>query len=199
MPPTPAEVTTYLLREGPPKPELRFRDLPEKDRVGLKFGGYEDVVCSEKSFFEGHPFWRCYYTVTAITSSGRRLADKGWVILGRSESNNLQPIPLATVGTNAPETGANSASPEKQNSPRDPIADMIIRNGEGTTEIERDVNRDGKVIRCEVTHSSGAQELDDAACRVFTEKARFVRWKGAKGTEFHRYGMKQRIVWRITE
>ena len=44
---------------------------------------------------------------------------------------------------------------------------------EGTTRFRVDVGPDGRVTSCSVTGSSGSPDLDDAACKNITRRARF--------------------------
>lgn len=95
--PTSEQVITYLLKDGPPKLERRFRGLPAVDREELRFGAFENVECTEKSRYQGRSYWRCFYTTTAFTRSGTKLTSRGWEILGHDGKGGLQPIMLEMV------------------------------------------------------------------------------------------------------
>jgi TonB family protein len=45
--------------------------------------------------------------------------------------------------------------------------------GSGRTAIELSVTADGRVESCRITDSSGAKPLDDAACRILGQRAKF--------------------------
>lgn len=57
------------------------------------------------------------------------------------------------------------------------IADRI----EGKTSVSLDIGPDGKIIRCNVTESSGAAVLDEATCAAITSRAKFAPARDAKG------------------
>jgi len=44
---------------------------------------------------------------------------------------------------------------------------------EGTTRFRLTVNADGRVSDCQITGSSGHADLDEAACKNLTRRARF--------------------------
>lgn len=109
-PPTSEQVIAYLLKDGPPKPERRFRGLPAADREGLRFGAFENIECTEKSRYQGRPYWRCFYTMTAFTRSGTKLTSRGWEILGHDNKGGLRPIMLEVVTATPPSPGKGSQS-----------------------------------------------------------------------------------------
>ena len=102
--PTSEQVIAYLLKNGPPNPERRFLGLPAVDREGLRFGAFENIECTEQSRYQGRPYWRCFYTMTAFTRAGTKLTSRGWEILGHDDKGALQPIMLRVVPT--PPAGA---------------------------------------------------------------------------------------------
>lgn len=114
--PTSEQVIAYLLKDGPPKPERRFRGLPAVDREGLRFGAFENVECTEKSRYQGRPYWRCFYSMTAFTRAGTKLTSRGWEILGHDDKGGLRPIMLQVVAAVPPSSGKGS-SPGQPPSP----------------------------------------------------------------------------------
>jgi protein TonB len=44
---------------------------------------------------------------------------------------------------------------------------------EGMTQVRLNIRRDGSVAGCETHRSSGSPDLDQATCRIMTERARF--------------------------
>jgi len=52
---------------------------------------------------------------------------------------------------------------------------------EGTTRFRLTVNADGRVSDCQVTGSSGHSDLDDAACKNLTRRARFKPSLNSRG------------------
>lgn len=67
---------------------------------------------------------------------------------------------------------------------------------EGTTGFRVTVSADGRVSKCEITSSSGVEELDEATCANVTRRARFMPALDNKGnptTGTYR----NRITWRV--
>ena len=58
----------------------------------------------------------------------------------------------------------------------------LRENVEGTTGFRLTVSPDGRVRKCEVTVSSGSNDLDEATCALATERARFQPFDGASGS-----------------
>ena len=73
-----------------------------------------------------------------------------------------------------------------------------LREGqEGVTGIGFDITADGRVQNCHTVSTSGFPELDDAACRNFTRRARYAPAQDADGNKIAENGMSQRIRWQI--
>lgn len=98
--PTAEKVIAYLLKGGPPNLDRQFRGLPIEDRRGLKFSTYENVECTEPSRYRARTYWRCFYTTTAFTRSGKKLTSTAWEILAHDGEGGLQPIMLETRSMN---------------------------------------------------------------------------------------------------
>ncbi|MDX3910717.1 MAG: hypothetical protein QHC67_13000 [Sphingobium sp.] len=101
-PPTAEKVIAYLLKGGTPNPDrqFRFRGLPIEDRQGLRFSTYENVNCTEPSRYRARTYWRCFYTMTAFTRSGKKLTSTAWEILAHDGEGGVQPIMLETRSMN---------------------------------------------------------------------------------------------------
>jgi TonB family protein len=52
---------------------------------------------------------------------------------------------------------------------------------EGVTGFRLEIDKDGKASNCSVTSGSGANELDDATCRLVMERARFTPARDSRG------------------
>jgi hypothetical protein len=102
--PTSEQVIAYLLKGDPPKLERRFREIPANDREGLRLGTFENIQCTDKTHYQGRPYWRCFYTLTAFTRSGAKLASRSWEFLGHDGKGGLQPIMLEVVVPTPPST-----------------------------------------------------------------------------------------------
>ena len=67
---------------------------------------------------------------------------------------------------------------------------------EGTVEFEVTINVRGRVRGCRIVQSSGHSDLDEATCRLMTERARFEPARDAAGNPVEdKYSRK--ITWRI--
>ncbi len=78
------------------------------------------------------------------------------------------------------------------------LAADIARVGSGhVTIIAYDVGIGGNVTHCSVFQSSGAPELDQRACAIFLEKARFSPKRDTRGRAVPDLGRKTRILWNI--
>ena len=91
---------------------------------------------------------------------------------------------LATLLALAADQAAAAAAPER------------IAKGSGTT-MSFDIGTDGRVKNCVVTISSGSKTLDDGACRILTEKAKFAPKRDADGNPVEEIGRTTRIAWNI--
>ena len=80
------------------------------------------------------------------------------------------------------------------------LANEIARVGGGhATVMSYDIDKKGKVTRCSVVQSSGSTELDQRACAIFLEKARFRPARDEVGHPIAKLDQRTRIVWNITE
>lgn len=74
-----------------------------------------------------------------------------------------------------------------------------IRNEEqGTVAIRLEISATGEIVSCSVTESSGSKLLDEATCRIMSERARFVPARDAKGRAVAD-SFNSRIVWRLPD
>jgi len=71
--------------------------------------------------------------------------------------------------------------PESWLTAKDYPPDAIRQRQQGKVRVEIDVDTAGNVYRCTVLRTSGARSLDDAACRGFLERARFVAARDQQG------------------
>ena len=67
---------------------------------------------------------------------------------------------------------------------------------EGTTRFRLTVNADGRVSDCQITGSSGHADLDEAACKNLTRRARFRPSLDSKGNETTGY-YSNAVRWQI--
>lgn len=74
----------------------------------------------------------------------------------------------------------------------------IQDKAEGTTAFTLDIGPDGKILRCNVTGSSGSAVLDETTCATVTSRAKFAPAKDRKGRpvadQFSR-----KITWRLPD
>lgn len=82
--------------------------------------------------------------------------------------------------------------------PDDYPPSAIRRGEEGPVRIAVRVGTDGRVLSCEITASSGSSDLDQAACRYYSKRARFTPALSADGTPVES-SYADRIVWRLPE
>jgi protein TonB len=68
---------------------------------------------------------------------------------------------------------------------------------EGVTTIRFDINAEGRVENCRVGESSGTPDLDDAACRNYTRRARYTPAQDAAGNKIAELNQSRRIRWQI--
>ena len=93
------------------------------------------------------------------------------------------PRPAPVVATPAPPPPPppppQRANPEPRGNPgswanaNDYPSRALREEREGTTRFRLTVNADGRVSDCQITGSSGHPDLDDAACKNLTRRARF--------------------------
>lgn len=67
---------------------------------------------------------------------------------------------------------------------------------EGTTAIAWTINTQGRVENCRVTSSSGSPDLDEAACRALTRRAKYTPAKDQDGNPISTT-QSRRVVWKI--
>jgi len=68
----------------------------------------------------------------------------------------------------------------------------------GTTGVAWDINTEGKVENCRITSSSGSPDLDDAACKNITRRARYKPALDTNGNPI-RASASRRVVWRMPD
>lgn len=98
------------------------------------------------------------------------------------------PLALACVLAVAPAHAAGRATPAvpKGNpglwvTTDDYPPSALREEGQGVVRFVLDVDPTGVPVNCSVTQSSGRDDLDDTACRLVTERARFEPAKDSKG------------------
>ena len=95
---------------------------------------------------------------------------------------------------------AATAPPAPSNADGLTLAADIARVGSGhATVMSYDIDKTGKVTQCNVVQSSGSTELDQRACAIFLEKARFRPARDEAGHPIAKLDQRTRIVWNITE
>jgi protein TonB len=100
----------------------------------------------------------------------------------------LYPIALGCLLVVAPAYAAGRATPvvPKGNpglwvTTDDYPLSALREEGQGVVRFVLDVDASGVPVGCSVSQSSGRADLDDAACRLITERARFEPAKDRKG------------------
>ena len=93
-----------------------------------------------------------------------------------------------------PQAGASGNQPS---SPF-PIVSEIDRVGsESATTIKFEIDRGGKVTSCITIKTSGSDVLDEGACKIIREKARFRPYLNPVTGKPEATSMTRRIVWRV--
>ena len=115
-------------------------------------------------------------------------------------------VPIAAPP--APSPPAPPAAPvvSKAAGPRGNPADWITNDdyppsalraeAEGRTSIAWEINAQGRVENCRVTSSSGNRDLDDAACRALSRKARYTPALDQAGNPIRSRGSRS-VVWKM--
>jgi periplasmic protein TonB len=94
---------------------------------------------------------------------------------------------------------APTTTPPKADNP-DPLVAEIDRVGsDSATKMEISVDAKGKVTGCVVVESSGSSDLDEKACNIIIEKAKFGPRIDPQLKMPIAYSLFQRVVWRIEE
>ena len=60
-------------------------------------------------------------------------------------------------------------------------ADAQMRDEQGTVRVELEIDKRGRVSRCNVIDSSGSSSLDSATCRILMRRARFTPARDSSG------------------
>ena len=60
-------------------------------------------------------------------------------------------------------------------------ADALAKGEQGTVQAELFVDADGRVSRCSILRSSSHRSLDDATCKILSQRARFTPARNADG------------------
>jgi TonB family protein len=93
---------------------------------------------------------------------------------------------------------ANQSEYNKDNP--DPIIAEIEKVGsESKTVVDLSIDATGHVARCVVIESSGSEYLDQAACKTFSEKAKFAPKLDPATKKPVKYLYRSRIIWRLEE
>lgn len=80
--------------------------------------------------------------------------------------------------------------------PDDYPLDALMNERQGITATELKVDRSGRVSGCRIVRSSGHSDLDDAACRALSERARFQPARNDRGVAITGFYLK-RVRWQI--
>lgn len=96
------------------------------------------------------------------------------------------PEPAAS-GAPAPPKGSKERKPRPRNEPLAWVTDADYPQGAADTAVQGRtgftllVGSDGKVLRCDVTETSGSALLDQTACRLVSQRALFWPGRGPNG------------------
>jgi protein TonB len=74
--------------------------------------------------------------------------------------------------------------------------DALRRNEQGTVATRLRIDSNGRVSGCTIVASSGSRSLDDATCKILTERARFSPARDAEG-EAVPDTYDQRVTWQL--
>ena len=104
--------------------------------------------------------------------------------VGTIGGGDIGPLPIPPVEIAHPSQAAN-AVPEKNwrkwITTEDYPAGALRQDIEGLVVISVMIGTDGRVRSCLVTQSSGSKLLDDATCRLYSQRARFTPARDADG------------------
>lgn len=75
-------------------------------------------------------------------------------------------------------------------------SDALRKGEQGRTTVQLDIDRDGRVSRCNVVSSSGSSSLDNATCSILAERARFTPARDSNGNRVED-SHTQTIVWQL--
>jgi len=84
-----------------------------------------------------------------------------------------------------------------KNNPDPVIAEIEKLGSESKTTVELTVDQHGKVARCVVVDSSGSDKLDQSACKIISEKAKFTPKLDPVSQKPVDFLVRQAIVWRL--
>ncbi|WP_420145067.1 energy transducer TonB [Sphingobium sp.] len=118
--------------------------------------------------------WQRQYAVDIPVSPPARRIDSG------ASAPPLRPGNGGTVAA-AADRAAPASSPGGWFSDLDYPAEATRNGWEGTTGFRLSIDSAGRVVRCDVTQSSGHAVLDEATCRMLTRNARFRPARAATG------------------
>ncbi len=81
-----------------------------------------------------------------------------------------------------------------------PLVGEIRKTGTGSSTLVRvNIDNKGKAFDCTVVEASGSTFLDEKACEIVTNTAKFRPSTNSKGETVPAYGTKIRIRWNIGE
>jgi TonB family protein len=96
-------------------------------------------------------------------------------------------------------TGAAADSEYNKDNPDPIIAEIEKVGSESKTVVDLSIDAAGHVARCMVIESSGSEYLDQAACKTFSEKAKFAPKLDPVTQKPVGYLYRSRIIWRLEE
>ena len=138
------------------------------------------------------------FVVLAIVAAGAAwsLRDSwvDWLKVPYSSSPNETSLPPGSGG--APGSQSARGNLAGLFSADDYPADAQMRDEQGTVRVELEIDRRGRVSRCNVLDSSGSSSLDSATCRILERRARFTAAHDSSGRAV-RDTYIQSITWRL--
>lgn len=112
------------------------------------------------------------------------------------------PVPLPEPSATRPAFTPKAAAPRGNSGTWVREADypsrMVRMEIEGTTAFRLSIAANGKPVSCEITSSSGAEELDRAACNALMKRSAFTPATGEDGQPVAGT-FSNRIVWKLPE
>ncbi|MCF8709826.1 energy transducer TonB [Rhizorhapis sp. SPR117] len=122
------------------------------------------------------------------------------VTIVRTPPPVFTPTPVAPPAPPPPKQAAKAATPRGNPgswvTPDDYPSRALREERAGTTGFRLSVGADGKVTDCQVTSSSGSNDLDTEACKMLMRRARFRPAEDTSGNPMAS-SYSSRVVWQI--
>lgn len=94
---------------------------------------------------------------------------------------------------------ASTTNPPEADKPNPLVTEIDRVGSDSATKMEISVDAKGKVTGCVVVESSGSAVLDEKACNIIIEKAKFAPRIDTQLKMPTAYTLFQRVVWRIED